>query len=115
MLVEDVKFSVKAVADYLLTIVTGKQSLPYQPKPTVFNLYAGHLTKTVNDKLQDEVWIGQLFFASKDEKDFTEIVREIETFLKTRGKLTNSILRGRDVTLDEPSKVKEKKKRKRND
>jgi hypothetical protein len=113
MLVEDVKFSLKAVADYLLTTINGKQSLPYQPKPTIFNLYAGHLTKTVNAQLQDEVWVGQLFFASKDEGDFTEIIHEIENFLKTRGKTTNSILHGRDVTL-EPL-IREAMRRKRND
>jgi hypothetical protein len=97
---EEVKFSIKAVADYLLAIVKGKQALPYQPKPTVFNLYAGHMTKTVGGKQQGEVWLGQLFFASKDEGDFHQIVHEIETFLKTRGKPTSCILRGGDVTIN---------------
>jgi hypothetical protein len=65
MLVDDVIFSVKAVADYLLEIVHGKQAVPYQPKPTVFNLYAGHLTKTEDEKLDSEVWVGQLFLDRK--------------------------------------------------
>lgn len=96
---EEVKYSIKAVADYLLAIVKGEQALPYQEKEVVFNLYGTHLTVTVKNELISEVWVGQLFFVSKDEDAFTELVQEFENFLKTRGKPIPTVLRGRDVKL----------------
>jgi len=94
---QDLLFAVKAVADYLLDVVKGKQHLPYQPLATVFNLYVCHIENT--DKKTD-IWVGQLFFASRDEQAFTEIVDDVRNFLKTKGKLDEALITtGRDVTL----------------
>lgn len=96
---DEVRFGVKAVADFLLDVVNGKQPIPYQEKATVFNLYAGHLTKTKNKVKESEVWVGQLFFASASEADFNKIAQEVLMFLKMRGQPATNWLPGRDVNL----------------
>jgi hypothetical protein len=99
---EDMLFAVKGIADYLMSIVKGRQELPYQPKTTVFNLYAEHMEKIVDNKPTEEMWIGQLLIASKDEQDFASFIGEVQTFLKTRGRpYMQFIIKGRDVKLDE--------------
>jgi hypothetical protein len=98
LLREDVLMAAKAVSDFLLEIVHGKQPLPYQSKPTVFNLYAGHLQKSKNSQKTD-LFIGHLFFVSNDETDFNNLVVEVQNFLKTRGKPVVSFTPGRDVIL----------------
>jgi hypothetical protein len=98
LLREDVLMAVKAVSDFLMEIVHGEQPLPYQPKATVFNLYASLMEKSKNDK-KTALFIGHLFFVSKDETDFNNLVVEVQNFLKTRGKPVVSFTSGRNVTL----------------